>query len=82
MSEPIARKRKSSAPQPRKIIKTSCLLDVTQHARLSALASLRGVAISALIAEFVAEGVRSVLVIDKRSSADRGDLSSEEGSAN
>jgi hypothetical protein len=56
-------------------VKTSVPLDVGTHAKLCAAAALRGVDRSALAAEFVREGLRGVMVIDKKKSADHPDES-------
>jgi hypothetical protein len=56
-------------------VKTSVPLDVGTHSKLSALASLRGMDRGALAASFIAEGVRGIVVIDKRAkSPDTVDL--------
>ena len=54
-------------------MKTSVPLDVGTHAKLAALAALRGMPAGALAAEFIREGVRSIIVIDKRKSAGQED---------
>jgi hypothetical protein len=56
-------------------VKTSVPLDVETHAKLCGLAALRGVDRSALAAEFVKNGLKGVLLIDKRGGSDHVDSS-------
>lgn len=79
----MAKKARSAASTSTlRTIKTSVMLDSHLHARLSALASLRGCTLSALLAEAAVEAARGVTLIDRRKStvasiADHGDLSDE-----
>jgi hypothetical protein len=51
------------------------VLDAHLHSRISALASLRGCTINALLVEAAKEAARQITVIDRRKPADRGDVS-------
>lgn len=63
------RKRKVASTQDDRPVKTSVPLDVGTHSRLSALASLRRMSAGALAAEFIRDGVKSILVIDRAKSS-------------
>lgn len=65
MSAQSPRRRKSAAAQMSRPVKTSVPLDVGTHAKLAAMAALRGMPAGALAAEFIRDGVRSIIVIDK-----------------
>ncbi len=70
----MAKRRGSTAPAGDHI-RTSINLARSTHARLSALASLRGCSLNAIICEAADEIARQVVVVDKRGkSADSGDL--------
>lgn len=77
MSAQSPRKRRSPSTQAPRSVRTSVPLDVSTHVKLSALAAMRGMPAGALAAEFVREGVRSIVVIDKRRSADPVDSDSQ-----
>lgn len=70
--------RKPVAPGTRRTVKTSLVIDAHLHSRLSALASLRGCTINALLVEAAEVVARQVSVIDRRKPADRGDVSGTE----
>jgi predicted DNA-binding ribbon-helix-helix protein len=63
--------RKAASAATHRTVKTSVTLDVNLHSRISALASLRGTTIGALMAEAAEEAVRGIVVIDRRRSADQ-----------
>jgi hypothetical protein len=51
-------------------VKTSVPLDVETHAKLCGLAALKGEDRSTLAAEFIREGLRGVILFDKRKGSD------------
>lgn len=55
----------------------SVRLDVTTNARVAAAAALAGIDKSAWMSRAITEALAGVLVIDRRKTADRGDLSDE-----
>jgi hypothetical protein len=54
-------------------VKTSVPLDVETHAKLCGLAALRSVDRAAMAAEFIRNGLKGVLLIDKRGGSDHVD---------
>lgn len=64
----MAKRRNAPAPDHDSIRTSVCLARRT-HARLSALASLKGCTINALIVDAVEEAVREVVIHDRRKSA-------------
>jgi len=68
-------RRGSAAPAARPPLKTSVPLDVGTHTKLCAAAALRGVTRSTLAAKFIKDGLRGVVVVDKKRSADPPDES-------
>ena len=75
------RRRTPASAAARPPVKTSVPLDVNTHAKLCAIAALRGVDRSALAAEFIRAGLRGVLVIDKRNGSDHSGDSDRQGPA-
>lgn len=69
------RRRKQAPAAPQRTVKTSVPLDVETHAKLCGLAALRSVDRSALAAEFVREGLKGVVLFDKRGGSDHVDSS-------
>jgi hypothetical protein len=67
--------RKSPGPGASRTVKTSLVLDSHLHSRISALASLRGCTINALLVEAAEEVARQITVIDRRKPAVQGDVS-------
>lgn len=59
--------RRSAATQAQRTVKTSVLLGVETHAKLAALAALRGVPMSTVMAEAIADAVSSMVVFDRAS---------------
>lgn len=66
--------RKAAHAATKRTVKTSLVIDAHLHSRISALASLRGCTINALLVEAAEEVARGITVIDRRKSA-VGDLS-------
>ncbi|WP_169981409.1 hypothetical protein [Tautonia rosea] len=66
-------KRKHSPAPDHDCVRVSASLARGTHTRLSALASLRGCTISALIVEAVEEAVRGIVVMDRRKSSESVD---------
>jgi hypothetical protein len=64
-------KRKQAAVSNDRPVKTTISLDVELHSRLCAKASRRRMGVSALAVEFIREGLRGFVVIDRSESADR-----------
>lgn len=60
--------RRTAAPASRRTVKTSLVIDAHLHSRISALASLRGCTINALLVEAAEELARGITVIDRRKS--------------
>jgi hypothetical protein len=69
------RRRTSASAAPLPSVKTSVPLDVETHAKLCGLAALKGVDRSALAARFIKDGLRGVILIDKRKGSDHTDTS-------
>ena len=59
--------RRSSSPQAHRTVKTSVLLGVEVHAKLAALAALRGVPMTSIMADAIADAVSSMVVFDRGS---------------
>jgi hypothetical protein len=57
--------RKDNGPGDRQAVKTSVPLDKVTHARLCALAALRGVDRSILSAQFIRAGLRGVSIVER-----------------
>lgn len=76
MAEERPRKRRTAATQPRKTVKASIVLDVQTHARLAAAAALRGMDRSALAAEFITEGLKGLVIVNRGKFADNVDSDS------
>lgn len=64
-------KRKQAAVSSERPVKTTISLDVELHSRLCAKASRRRMGVSALAVEFIREGLRGFVVIDRSESGDR-----------
>jgi hypothetical protein len=64
MSKPT---RRSAANQTHRTVKTSVLLGVEVHAKLAALAALRGVPMTTIMADAIADAVSSMVVFDRAS---------------
>jgi hypothetical protein len=69
------RRRTAASAAPLPSVKTSVPLDVETHAKLCGLAALRSVDRSALAAEFIRNGLRGVVLFDKRKGSDHTDTS-------
>lgn len=63
MSKPS---RRSASPQTLRTVKTSVQLDVATHAKLAALAALRGVPMTTIMSEAIADAVSSMVVFDRK----------------
>ncbi len=61
--------RRSASAQAQRTVKTSVILDVETHVRLAALAAMRGVPMSAVMAEAIAGAVGTVVVFDRGAKA-------------
>lgn len=57
--------RRSAAQQSQRTTKTSVLLDVEVHAKLAALAALRGVPMTTIMADAIRDAVSSMVVFDR-----------------
>ena len=64
MSKPT---RRSTAKPAQRTVKTSVLLGVEVHAKLAALAALRGVPMTTIMADAIADAVSSMVVFDRAS---------------
>ena len=64
--------RRSASAQTPRVVKTSILLGVEEHAKLAALASLRGVSMTTIMAEAISEAVSSMVVFDRSKKTPRG----------
>ena len=62
MSKPT---RRSAANQTQRTVKTSVLLDAETHVKLAALAAMRGVPMTTIMAEAIAGVVSSMVVFDR-----------------
>lgn len=62
MSKPT---RRSASTQTPRTVKTSVILDVESHAKLAALAALRGVAMTTIMADAIGDAVKSMVVFDR-----------------
>jgi hypothetical protein len=62
MSKPT---RRSAANQAPRTVKTSVLLGVEVHAKLAALAALRGVPMTTIMGDAIAGAVSSMVVFDR-----------------
>jgi hypothetical protein len=63
----ITKRRHGAAAPESKTVRTSVSFDVALHARLCAAASLRGCSISAYIESVVADSLKGLVIIDRRS---------------
>jgi hypothetical protein len=61
-----AKKRRIAESQTSRTVKVSSSIDVATHAKLCAAAALRGVTITTLIADAIAESLKGVVAFDKR----------------
>lgn len=59
--------RRSATQQTQRTVKTSVLLGVEVHAKLAALAALRGVPMTTIMADAIADAVSSMVVFDRSS---------------
>jgi hypothetical protein len=66
------RKRKTAVPHSGKTVKTSVILDVEDHTRVSAAAGLRGMTMNAFIVEALQFATKSIVLFDRSKKADRG----------
>lgn len=57
--------RRSASAQAQRTVKTSVLLGVEVHAKLAALAALRGVPMTTIMADAVSDAVSSMVVFDR-----------------
>jgi predicted DNA-binding protein len=57
--------RRSATVPTHRTVKTSVLLGVEVHAKLAALAALRGVPMTTIMAEAIADAVSSMVVFDR-----------------
>ena len=57
--------RRPATAQTQRTVKTSVLLGVEVHAKLAALAALRGVPMTAIMAEAITDAVSSMVVFDR-----------------
>lgn len=73
------RRRKIADPSTTKFVKATVLLRVEVHARLAAAAALRGVDRSTYAAECIENGLKGIVVIDRRRKPDDHVDSSDEG---
>ena len=80
MSAPQPRRRGAAAPPVSKTVKASLTVDVDLHARWAAAAALRGMDRNAFAVECLRDGLKGIVVIDRKRSADHGAVSSHEGS--
>ena len=62
MSKPT---RRPAANQAQRTVKTSVLLDVETHVKLAALAAMRGVPMTTIMADAIAGVVSSMVVFDR-----------------
>ena len=70
----------TAGPSDRPPVKTSVPLTVETHAKLAALSALSGEDRGALAAKMIEEGLRGMLIIDKRRSSGKGDSPDPEDS--
>lgn len=76
------RTRHAAHASAQRTVKTSLVIDAHLHSRLSALASLRGCTINALMIEGALEVARGIAVVDRRKVSNDGDMSGQlKGSA-
>lgn len=66
------RKQRPVSASKERPVKTTISLDVELYSRLCAKAAKRRTGISALAVEFIREGLRGVVVIDRNESSGRG----------
>lgn len=75
------RRRNAADSQPIRSVKCTVVIDVDTHAKLAALAALRGCDRSTIAADAIRAAVASVVVFDravgKRKPSDQPDLSGE-----
>jgi hypothetical protein len=75
------KKRRIAESQASRTVKVSTSVDVATHARLCAAAALRGVTITTLIGDAIAESLKGIVAFDKRGKlgdpTDGPDLSTE-----
>jgi hypothetical protein len=57
--------RRSTATQAQRTVKTSVLLDAEVHVKLAALAAMRGVPMTTIMADAIADVVSSMVVFDR-----------------
>lgn len=57
--------RRSATQQAQRTVKTSVLLDVGVHAKLAALAALRGVPMTTIMADAISDAVSSIVLFDR-----------------
>lgn len=65
------KRRRDATPAPR-LVKSTVMLTVPIHAKLAALAALRGVPQGQIIAESVAQAVAGIVVSDRRQGREGG----------
>lgn len=66
--------RRSASKPTQRTVKTSVILDVETHAKLAALAALRGVPMTTIMADAITSAVASMVVFDRSVKASkRGD---------
>ena len=65
-------------PPAGKTVKATVCLDVGTHARVSAAAALAGMDKSAWMGRAITEALKGIVVIDRRKTAGRADLSGDE----
>lgn len=62
----VTKQRRRADSQEGRTVKVSSSIDVATHAKLCAAAALRGVTITTLIADAIAESLKGVVAFDKR----------------
>jgi hypothetical protein len=65
MAAPTKKRRVAESHESR-TVKVSTSVDVATHARLCAAAALRGVTITTLIGDAIAESLKGIVAFDKR----------------
>lgn len=78
---PAPRRRKSAVPQVERTVKATVVVDVDTHVRWAAAAAMANMDRSAWAAAVIREALRGVVVMDRRKTSDRSDLSNRSGEA-
>lgn len=77
MATEKARRRKPAVASTDRTVKTSLVLSVELHSKLSAAASLSSQSNNAFITDVLTEALRGLVLIDRRKSGGQADPSSE-----